>query len=310
METSLNFKKTLAAVTVFLVAIAIFSPVAQAVSTTSSADIEKITEKIISEAPKFEELFPTAFADKSNDDKEYVQVINAPGIPTTNNIALTKEDRLSSACFPGYFTPNQISVQSDSNEEGGQMLLDSVDPIKTILILDEEMVSYYASIDPWNANWLLCCMWADNVLEGGDDYLEVPYGIDFQTEWDYISYWDSPDYMDYSHLLDEIDGVDPNGVGCDVIVLMSGQYGGSSGGHQILGVANQPGAHFVMDITIGSWPYPVANLFQHEASHLFDCSDHYWDQTYCIMSYTYQFQYRGYCTGCDTQLELNADQFN
>ncbi|MCW4004643.1 MAG: hypothetical protein NWE95_12105 [Candidatus Bathyarchaeota archaeon] len=268
----------------------------------------------MSNAPKFEELFPIASTLESASDENdaFVQIADAWEMPAANKEQMTREDILRLSSFPGYFTPNQISVQVVS-KNSEQMQLDSdPQPVKTIIILDEEAVAYYVSFDPWHVTWLHCCIWADNILEGGDDYLEVPYGIDFQTEWNYICYWDSPDYMDYYGLLDLIDGVDPTGVGCDVMVLMSGQYGGSSGNSQILGLANQMGRHFVMDVTIGSWPfyYPVENLFQHEASHLFDCSDHLWDYTYCIMNYRYTFQYRGYCTGCNTQLERNAGRFD
>jgi len=249
--------------------------------------------------------------DTVENDIEYevcVETADAWQLPPEIVEKMTKEDLNKLACLPGYFTPNQMSIEVITDNIGGQMLLDeTTHVVKTIVIIDEEAYYYYVCNEPWFATWEGCCAWANNILEGGDDYLEIPFGIDFQAQSQYYCYWETPDYMDYYDLLDEIDGVDPTGVSCDVIVLMTGQSGGS-----IVGLANRMGHHFLMNAAASGWPYyiPVANLFQHEASHLYDCSDHGYDQTYCIMSYTYQWQTRGYCTGCTTQINLNCARFD
>ena len=193
--------------------------------------------------------------------------------------------------------------------------MDSNSPIPTIIILDDEFVYYFSMLDPWGASWPMMCQIGNSILEAGDDYLESPYDINFQTNWNYICYWESPDGVVYDGdygLLEMIDEINPTDVGCDVMVLMSGQYGGATEDGDILGLANpmyrHGGRHFIIDACRGAWA-PNANLFQHEASHLFDCSDHK-DLTYCIMCYTYTFATRGYCTGCNTQLILNAGRFN
>ncbi len=298
-------KKVFAIMVIILIMMALI-PFAQA----AAPNTEKIKNKIIAEAPKFEKLFPEVLTPSSDTskDNDFVQIADA--LPLSP-VKLTEQERRTLACFPGYYTPNQISARDGISDGSVQMLLEDTNyPIPTIIIVDDEMLSHYVAANPWTATWLGLCIWADNVLEGGDDYLESPYDIDFQTDWNYICYWESPDYMDYYGLLNEIDNVDPTGVGCDVMVLESGQNGGSGGGGTITGLANMNGRHFVMNACLEEWGIPSANIFQHEASHLFDCSDHGWDQTYCIMSYTYMTSYRGYCTGCDTQLYLNAGRFN
>ncbi len=303
---------------VFLVSIAIL-PITAAQDSMQKQKIDQIKNKIISDAPKFEDAFPQVknFSIDVNSDF----VCSPDSFIKPASITMTDQEIRESECFPGYYTPNQISTQEVVSKKSGQMtILDTPQqPVSTIIIVDDEMLSYYVAADPWGATWLGLEIWANNILEGGDDYLESPYGIDFQTNWNYIMYWDTPDYMTYANLLDEMTGdpdtyVDPTAVWCDVIVVMSGQYGGAyQGGGEILGMANpmyyRNGRHFVMNACMAMWGAPPANIFQHEASHLFDCSDHQ-DWTYCVMCYTYFLSYRGYCTGCNTQLLLNAARFD
>ena len=294
---------------ILLISMAIV-PFVQAVPTQTSQNFEKIKERVLAEAPKLEDSFPQIgqFASNDNDDG-LIPIPDSFPLPTESK---TKEEILRLQCFPGYFTPNQ-QVESE--------LFDVNYQIPTIVIIDDEMLQYYVMMYGWGAHWLGCCMWAYNILDGGDDYLESPYDIDFEMAgaWETsFYYWESPGGVYYDGpdgLLEQIDDCPPEWGGADVMILMSGQYGGpGDNGGEIIGLANgmfyHGGQHFVIN---ACYPWQSAsNTFQHEASHLFDCSDHDepGDLTYCIMSYTYVAVYNGYCTGCDTQLSLNSGRFN
>lgn len=299
----------------------LFLPATQATNMTFQKN-----ENMFADAMSLDDLFLSYGAQSMNkepfvcSDEDGIHVDTLPLYPTNiDRESMTKEEKdelYRLMCVPGYFTPNQVTIQADL-DEGGQRA-GGYGVVNTVLVLDEEATyNVFGQLQYPFATWIGCCIIADNILEGGDDYLEVPYGIDFQTNWNYICFWNSPNDKNYHELLAEISKVDPTGVGCDVIVLMSGQYGGaSSTGGSIIGAANATSSrHFVMDVDVsqrywysGDTP-PVANLFQHEASHLFDCSDHVYDYTYCIMNYRYDQEYRGYCNGCDTQLWLNRFRF-
>jgi hypothetical protein len=204
------------------------------------------------------------------------------------------DEYLELMSFPGHFTPEYITLQDVPSRDSGQGSRANPQPVKTIIMVDTEAYYFYAllckqaGVTPTDAG---CYAWANNILEGGDDYLELWFGIDFQGQPQQFIIWDSPNYMNYSQLLDTIAQVSPTVVGCDVVVLMTGQ---NSGGDD--GMAKRMGRHFVMSIA-PPITYP-ANVFQHEASHLFNCTDHSPGLTdYCIMSYTwfYLAQTRTYC---------------
>jgi hypothetical protein len=240
----------------------------------------------------------------SNEKASTHKVVGDPAsaftLPSDVKATMTKEDLLALKCFPGYFEPMQTSIGQGS----GMLREETYHTVNTIICIDDDMWTEYVMTFGyfwWLADWEGCCEWANSILEGGDDYLESPFEIDFQTDTANYCYWTTPSGDSYSQLLDTLDQVDPTGIGDDVLVCMSGQSDPN-----YAGMANQFGRHFIMHAT-ASLP---ANIFQHEASHLFDCGDHGWDWTYCIMSYNYAFSYRGYCTGCTTQLELNCDRFD
>jgi hypothetical protein len=215
---------------------------------------------------------------------------------------MTDEDLLKLSCFPEYFTPNQITLQDISGKNNNQGSR-ATRIVKAIIIVDRQAYNFYASntANPTEAG---CYTWANNILEGGDDYLEVPYGIDFQAQSQYFRVWDAPTCSSYSSMLNTIWYIKPWDVGCDVIVLMTGQADttGSLLDGDILGMAHYLGGHFVIYAKAAGFPHytPLANLFQHEAAHIFGSDDHGFDLlTYCIESYAYTSLTRTFCSTCD-----------
>jgi len=230
-----------------------------------------------------------------------VEPAGAFEIPPEVRATMSKEELYALQAIPGYFTPEQMSVQQVS---GQQVLLANPQPVKAVVIVDEDMreelskrLMWYPRLVPWE----MVYDWANNILEGGDDGIEIPFGIDTRS---YIyTNWDSPDNLDMYGLLYAIDDVDPTGVGCDILVLMTGQNPTES----VVGLAWILGRHFVMKCTVGL----PANLFQHEATHLFGPNDHGWDWgIFCIMSCPYMFWTRGYCSPCTTNINEHRFRFD
>jgi hypothetical protein len=81
-----------------------------------------------------------------------------------------------------------------------------------------------------------------------------------------------------------------------------------------IGMARLMGNHFVMNVNYGILGYhqmPLANLFQHEASHLFNCDDHKQiSAPWCVMSYINNAFNRAYCGDCDTALWRNRHHYD
>jgi hypothetical protein len=213
-------------------------------------------------------------------------------IPPEMQANLTKEEFYRLQGIPGYFTPKQDSVQQISGE---QVLLETYPPpVKAVVVVDEEMKWRLQSILGREVTWDAVQSWARSILEGGDDYLESPFGIDIQATI-VVNWEDSPDDADIGTLLDDIEVIPPEGVGCDILLLMTGQISGLG----TVGLANHMGQHFVMSVQVGY----VINLFQHETTHLFGPRDHGDDLwTYCIMSYVYTPYHRGYCEPCTANI--------
>lgn len=184
------------------------------------------------------------------------------------------------------------------------MLLTNPQPVKAVVIVDEEYREVLARVvyhtTPEYVPWEWVYNHAQNILEGGDDPLESGFGIDIQQT--IATNWESPDNLGLHGLLYLIDDVDPTGVGCDIMVLMTGQDDPNYDG-----VAWCLGRHFVMEPFAGM---PM-NLFQHEVTHLFGPLDHGWDWgIYCIMSYAYVWVTRGYCGPCTTNINQHRFRFD
>jgi len=70
---------------------------------------------------------------------------------------------------------------------------------------------------------------------------------------------------------------------------------GVGGGNRIVMTARSP---------------PQANLFQHEASHLYGCPDHTVSpQPWCVMSYDYLYDTRDWCSDCISTITTNHYTF-
>jgi hypothetical protein len=199
-------------------------------------------------------------------------------IPSDIKASMTKDELYELQALPGYFTPQQTSISNNQ-----QLREQDPQPVKAIVCVDEDMKYYMAvlfEVPPEIITWEDVYNWAENILEGGDDYLEIPFAIDIQAE--IFVNWNTPANYDYSDMLSALGTVDPTGVGCDILLLMTAQQDPN-----YEGLAYSLGRHFVMDCSVGL----PANLFQHEASHLFGAPDHGWD------FFTY-YSTRWYCSGC------------
>ncbi|MGD6934834.1 MAG: hypothetical protein ACQCN5_11570 [Candidatus Bathyarchaeia archaeon] len=243
-------------------------------------------------APESSELTP---AGKLED--LMVEPSDAFEIPPEVKANMTKEEIYALKALPGYFKPLQESASA--------VLRTNPQPVKAIVSVDDDMRALLAAMQgvPYSqVSWEDVYAWAYNILEGGDDYLELDFGIDIQAE--VFTYWETPSDYDIYDMIYTIDDIDPTGVGCDIFLLMSAQINTL---FEPSGLAWRLGRHFVMTPSVGA----PANLFQHEASHLFGPYDHDWNPLiYCIMSYAYTFSTRDYCTACFDNIDSNKNRFD
>lgn len=235
----------------------------------------------------------------------FVEHEGAFEIPLEIKEKMSKEELYQLQAIPGYFTPKQVSVQQINRH---QLLQNNPQPVKAVVVVDEEMreeLSKRLNLWPNLCSWDQVYNWAWNILEGGDDYLEIPFAIDIQLE--IATNWETPDDWNYYDLLYAIDDVDPRGVGCDILLLITAQQHPGIDGLAWGLDGPYGGRHFVMDCTV-SLP---ANCFQHEASHLFGAPDHGYDLfTFCIMSYIWTYWTRGYCSGCTAIINSNKFRYD
>jgi len=227
-------------------------------------------------------------------------------LPPEVEAKMSKEEIYALQAVPGYFKPQQVSVPQSLLEQGDPQ------PVKAVVIVDEEMRGYLAWLTygywiPELVSWEEVYDWAWNILEGGDDFLEILFGIDMQMVIN--TNWETPDGWNYHDLLYAIDDVDPRGVGCDILILITGQQDWGLDGLAWCPCPGTPmeGRHFVMDCTVGL----TANLFQHEATHLFGPHDHGWNPLIpCIMSYYWTWQLRIYCSACTTNIDQHRFRYD
>ena len=129
------------------------------------------------------------------------------------------------------------------------------------------------------------------------------YGITFEA-YSYVN-WGATYSTDYGDLLDDIGWFAPSYFGCDVILLLTGQIDPNS-----LGVAYNMGEHFVVGVDEDDhWYVSNDRIFQHEASHLFGCTDSGSHPTNCIMGSNGYF-YSTWCSVCKSYLSLNCGRFD
>jgi hypothetical protein len=241
-------------------------------------------------------------------------------VPASDRVSkdLTREKTGSLLYMPGYFTPKRIAI-SDKENNNWQRSASNSTPIKALVLIDEEAVSVYYRFSGGylTSGWVGCCIYINHILKCGSDYLKARYGIDFQART--FLYWPTDNTLDYYGLIENINAIDPADYDCDVVVLMSGQDGGyTSRGGKIVGLALHMGNCFIVNVNNGLFGWHsdgLANIFQHEASHLFGCGDHKSDHATtstpcCIMCYRCGAKYSAYCTDCDEAIWQNRFHFD
>ena len=237
---------------------------------------------------------------------------------------MSREEICKQTLVPGYASQEQIpqlstdktsipisSVRQEIIYQADSLELKSCgpEPVLAVVICDEEMrlqlgidLGRPAELVPWD--WVYA--WANDILEAGDDPLESEFEInivmDTPVHWD-----DSPDDIGLLELLWIIDGIPPQGVGCDIMILMSGEVD-----YVRDGCAYTPnlgtGRHFAMKCYV-AWN---ARLFQHECSHLFGPTDyHQWDALpVCVMGWLWDSVTPNYCSTCTNIINSYAGRFN
>jgi len=228
------------------------------------------------------------------------------------------KEALTLMCLPGYFMPNVEPTSSVFSGLQGKsiqtfMLTSNPSPIQVYVVCDAEMKTRMEINLKHPVTWDDVYMWAWNILEGGDDPFWSYYGIDFNMFR--YSNWISP-AQPFNQLLYTVQSAKPKPADCDIEVLMTGRNDGP-----ILGMCEgwptQPGQKFpnTFLMTVNTWfvmpPYPSANNWQHEASHLFHAPDHnpgLFD--FDIMSYFWSWTYRNWCGTCVTAMTPNLHRFD
>lgn len=228
-----------------------------------------------------------------------VEPFDAFMLPPETKAKMSREELYELWAVPGYFTPQQLTAPDS-------LLLNNPEPVLVNVIVDEEMREQCAIIfgypDPSLCPWDVVYGWAGSILEGGDDPFEINFGIDMQR---YVTAnWDSPDNYNIYDMLYFVDDFDPTSVGCDILVLMTGQD--DSTGYAGLAWPAPNGRHAVMKTTTDH----SCALFQHETSHFFGAPDHGWaPMIWCVMSY-YHSSSRAWCAYCMEQIDSYKFRFD
>lgn len=173
-----------------------------------------------------------------------------------------------------------------------------------MIIVDDDMKSYYESIDGWSVSWSEIYDWAGNILETGDDPFWSSFEIDFVTK-EYRQ-WNSPSSTLLS-LLSLGQQAFPKPAGIDMTVIMTGQI--KRGISLPLSWAELLGDAFIMTVRAADYLVPVANVLQHEASHLYGTLDQsdWWSAltTWCIMSCIWMPVTKSWHSDCSSTIYLN-----
>jgi hypothetical protein len=174
-----------------------------------------------------------------------------------------------------------------------------------MIIVDDDMKAHYEAIIGTSVTWSDVYEWANNILEAGDDPFDSEFDIPFIT----VEYrqWNSPAGT-AEQLLAWGQQAFPKPSHIDVTVIMTGQDLFPVGG-----VAERMGDAFLISTKAGNYLMPLANLWQHEASHLYDAPDHadFWEAlfTYCIMSYIWALVTRSWHSDCWQTIYENRFRF-
>jgi len=167
-----------------------------------------------------------------------------------------------------------------------------------MIVIDDDARAFFGNVFDWNGMF----NWANSIMEDGDNPFWDWYGIDYIAAEGRI--WESPQGS-LTQLLGWACDAFPRSPDVEVTYVLTGQFDSSS-----LGRGYQPGDAFIISVWGAVFGVPLANLWQHEASHNYDVGDH--DPgllDFCIMSYTWDPFIRLWCSGCFNTLNQNKFRF-
>ncbi len=236
-----------------------------------------------------------------NATQNFGAVIDITNISTEEYLAKTGIPAESFYSLPGYVTPN---IESRVNDGSPDSLLTIPQTVEAYVVCDDDMKSWYETLMSHSVTWDDVYMWAWNILEGGDDFFWPQYEIEYNMGAGHYTNWSSTNSGDLAQLFNEGRNNFPKPSDCDVRVFMTGQLTGN-----IYGLGETPGNAFIIRVREpGSWP--VANLWQHEASHNYNAPNHdpgLFD--WCIMSYIWGPSTRDWCSSCHSTIYENRFRF-
>jgi hypothetical protein len=175
---------------------------------------------------------------------------------------------------------------------------------------------------PYTATWQEVYAWGESIVEAGCGPFKSDFNISYQVTM--YKHWNPPQ----ESLADLLKSAQFASSGLwngenwtqfrqttyvDDLCIITGEYDPSC-----IGISLQPGYAFV--VSVCGAPIPLANVWQHEASHNYGCPDHYdpnnpldpvnWIN--CIMCYDYEFLTgtRTWCNGCRAIIQDNINQFD
>ena len=242
---------------------------------------------------------------------------------------ITHEEAGRLACIPEFVTPHHNITLQDKEDGGGEQRGTNPQLIKALMLIDDEAYDYYdtylSQTHPYYYAldiWAQCEDWTSNILQCGDDYMTMQYGIEF-TPWR-IEPWTSVG-TNYGEILTHvINTTNPAIYGCDVVVLMSGRDGFDHLGGVVTGASFIGGTHFMINVNSPYWGHtgwnnhPLDHSFAHEASHLFGCDDHSGHAPFapftrpcCIMCpICDDVTKSAYCLTCNNAMNSNRFKFD
>jgi hypothetical protein len=224
----------------FVMLLAIMIPMTQATSTPTERQLEQQAESITMD--QLLELTGSSLAEPTEE-------LSGIMVTTYADFGLTREQAMAASICDDY--TNDIVVEYPEQTRNHY-------PVSIIVCLDEEFFGAYSS----NATAEYA---AKNIIAGAFTRFNAVYEIGYEINR-YV-YWNTPNSHSYGELVTTLSGVDPTGVGADIIILVSGQWDPKA-----LGCAYIPTSRHC--IVNGLASTPGGNiLVQHEVSHLYGCKE-------------------------------------
>jgi hypothetical protein len=204
-----------------------------------------------------------------------------------------------------YSLPGNGSLNVESQDGGSRnSLLSTPETVQAYVIVDDAMKAWYEYLVGHTVTWDDVYMWAYNILENGDDPFWSQYEIDYNMH-DY-THWHSTEATSMAAIFNEGRNTISKPSDCDVRIFLTGQHPNPL--VDANGIGERPGNAFIL--TVREPTCPVANLWQHEASHNYDVIDH--DPgllDVCVMSYAWIRLTRDWCSSSYTTLYSNRFHF-